>query len=231
MRLVSLCSVFFILITTCLAVAAEDKTPYQQVEDITEKLIQTIEETRQYFESEPDRYYQAITELLDPMIDFPSFTRGVMGEYGTRDYYQSLANAEARDEFRKQYAEFVEVFKQGLMQTYGKGFLAFSGQKITVLEPSEEELALVADKQAVDVRQSIESGDEKYLITYKVRPDKSGKWLLRNVIIETVNVGQLYRNQFVAAMKKHENNFQVVIASWLDESRKASEALQEQAKQ
>lgn len=231
MRLVSMGTALLLMIMACFAAVAEDKTPYQQVEDVTEKLIQTIEETRQYFESDPDRYYQAITELLDPMIDFPSFTRGVMGEYGTRDYYQSLPSAEAKAEFREQYSEFVKVFKQGLMQTYGKGFLAFNGQEIRILEPSKEELALVANKQAVDVRQSIENGEDTYLITYKVRPDKSGQWLLRNVIIESVNVGQLYRNQFVAAMKKHENNFQAVVASWLDESRKASETLREQTKQ
>lgn len=209
--------------------AAESK-PHQQVERVTEKLIKTIEETRHLYDKDPNLYYRAIAELLEPMIDFPSFARGVMGEYGTREYYQSLSDAEAKAQFRQQYNEFVEVFKQGLMQTYGKGFLAFNGQKITVLKANEDELKQVESQQPVDVRQSIENGDDRYLITYKMRPDKTGQWLLRNVVIESVNVGQLYRNQFVAAMNKHERDFQVVIKHWLDESQKAEETLQEQAK-
>lgn len=215
---------------TTIKLQAAENEPHQQVEVVTEKLIKTIEETRHLFDKEPSRYYQAIADLLEPMIDFPSFTRGVMGEYGTREYYQSLPDMQAKEQFRQQYNEFVEVFKQGLMQTYGKGFLAFNGQKITVLEASEAELKQVHEKQAVDVRQSIENGDDTYLIVYKMRPDKSGQWLLRNVIIESVNVGQLYRNQFAAAMSKHERDFQAVIKHWLDESQKAGEALKEQAK-
>lgn len=230
MRLSIIAAVFIAFAMFAIHIHAADSGPHKQVEQVTEKLIETIEETRHLFEQEPKRYYQAIADLLEPMIDFPSFTRGVMGEYGTRAYYQSLPDAEAKAQFRQQYNDFVEVFKQGLMQTYGKGFLAFNGQKITVLAASKEELEQVAKQQTVDVHQAIESGDERYLINYKMRPDKDGRWLLRNVIIESVNVGQLYRNQFAAAMKKHQGDFQSVIDNWLTESEQASEALKEQAK-
>jgi phospholipid transport system substrate-binding protein len=50
-----------------------------------------------------------------------------------------------------------------------------------------------------------------------MRPNKAGDWLVRNVTIDSVNVGQLYQNQFLAAMKKQNNNFSKVIDNWVIE--------------
>lgn len=227
MRIVSIIVVF--LWSLSQSVIAEPLSPHQRVEQVTQALLTEIEKTRASFDSNPDAYYKGIDQLLSPVIDFPSFTRSVMGVYGTREYYQSLADAEAREHYRENYQRFVETFKSALVQTYAKGMLAFNGQTITIEPPNEEATEQIAQQAMVDVVQNITSGADNYRITYKMRPNKQGEWLLRNVIIESVNVGQLYRNQFAAAMDKHQQNFAQVIDHWVAESAQATEQIKESA--
>ena len=56
-----------------------------------------------------------------------------------------------------------------------------------------------------------------------MRPNKNGVWLLRNVSIESINVGQLYRNQFASAMNKNQGNFAAVIDGWVVEAKDLEE--------
>ena len=45
---------------------------------------------------------------------------------------------------------------------------------------------------------------------------KDGSWRLRNLIIETINLGEIYRNQFVALAKEANEDLDLVIAQWND---------------
>ena len=91
--------------------------------------------------------------------------------------------------------------------------------KITVMPADEVSLKNIAAGNSVDVDQEVEGSDKTFTITYKMRPNKKGEWMLRNVSIESINVGRLYRNQFEAAMKKHQGNFSVVIDEWVVEAK------------
>ena len=188
--------------------------PYQVIVAATEELSALVKSAQLYYEEEPERYFQAIAQWADPLIDFPSFTRSVMGDYGTRAYYQSLTD-EQKAQFKTDYRDFVTTFKNGLISTYAKGLLAFHGQKIDVLPLTEEQQANAKANKPVDVKQTIQGKQKLYTVTYKMSPNKEGKWLLRNVQIDSVNVGQLYRQQFVASMQRHEQDFSKVIANWV----------------
>src|SRR5690554_5776498 len=229
MRITRVCLVFILSWALQMHAYAEPLTPHQRVEEVTQSLLAVIEKTRDTFDKDPDAYYAGIDRLLSPVIDFPSFTRSVMGVYGTREYYQSLPDVAAREQFRQSYQRFVSTFKQALIQTYAKGMLAFDGQTITIEPPNEEALALIKQQEMVDVVQIIVSGADSFRITYKMRPDRQGEWLLRNVIIDSVNVGQLYRNQFAAAMDKYQQNFAQVVDHWVTESAQAIEQIKEKA--
>ena len=76
---------------------------------------------KDYFDLEPERFYIVVDSVLSPVVDFKSFTRSVMGPFGQRDYYASLS-AEQRKVFKQEYVLFVATFKQGLVQTYAKGY-------------------------------------------------------------------------------------------------------------
>ena len=138
------------------------------------------------------------------------FARSVMGPYASKSRYQSLDQA-GRDELRTQLQSFTEVIRKNLVRTYGKGLLAFSGSRIEVSKPTADE----ASKSRVSVRQLIFSDQvEPYVLTYQMGRSKSGEWKLRNVIIETVNLGEIYKNQFQASARKYEGDLNAVIDNW-----------------
>ncbi|MEH6568151.1 MAG: ABC transporter substrate-binding protein [Halioglobus sp.] len=185
-------------------------TAHAIVSDASEKVMLVVEDAQGYVDEDPEQYYQAVHEILDPVIDYRGFARSVMGVYASKERYQSL-DAAGRKELREQLERFIEVMRTGLIRTYGKGLLAFSGSRIAVSEPSADEAA----ESRVSVKQLIYSDEtQPYVVMYQMGRGKTGEWKLRNVIIETVNLGEIYKNQFQAAARKHDGDLNVVIDEW-----------------
>lgn len=202
-----------LLLLSLTSFAAEPHAPHKKIEQVTADFIEIVKEAKAYYDNEPERYYQEVSTLVDPLLDFPTFTRSVMGVFGTRDYYLSL-DEQQRKQYKADYKRFVDVFRQGLVSTYGKGLLAFNGQKIVVEQPDEKTKALIEQGKPVTVKQVI-TGDKAYVVLYKMSKSRKGEWKIRNVVIESINVGKLYHNQFQAAMSKHNNDFPKVIDEWV----------------
>ena len=49
---------------------------------------------------------------------------------------------------------------------------------------------------------------------YQMGRDRSGEWKLRNMIIENVNLGEIYCSQFESAARKQDGDLDAVIANW-----------------
>ena len=56
--------------------------------------------------------------------------------------------------------------------------------------------------------------DRVYTIRYQMGQYKDGSWRLRNLIIETINLGEIYRNQFSALAQEADDDLDVVISQW-----------------
>jgi len=172
--------------------------------------MSVVAEADTYVEQDPDRYYSEVQAILDPVIDYRGFARGVMGPYATSERYRALDEA-GRAQLREQLDRFTEIMRVGLVRTYSKGLLAFGGSRVEVPPPAEGELG----GSKVSVRQLVYAEEaEPYVLLYQMGRNKSGEWKLRNVIIESVNLGEIYRNQFQAAAREHDGNLDAVINSW-----------------
>ena len=200
-----------LLAVSAWAETTEGKSPaYAVVEDATERVMAVVTEAQTYVDQDPERYYGEIQVILDPVIDFRGFSRSVMGPYASSERYRSL-DEEGRAQLRGQLDRFSEVMRVGLVRTYGKGLLAFGSSRIEVVQPEQDDTAA----PRVSVRQLIYSDEpEPYVVLYQMGRNKSDEWKLRNVIIESVNLGEIYRNQFEAAARKHEGDLDIVIDNW-----------------
>ena len=200
-----------LLVVSAWAETTEGKSPaYAVVEDATERVMEVVTEAQTYVDQDPERYYGEIQVILDPVIDFRGFSRSVMGPYASSERYRSLDEA-GRAQLRGQLDRFSEVMRVGLVRTYGKGLLAFGSSRIEVVQPEQDDTAA----PRVSVRQLIYSDEpEPYVVLYQMGRNKSDEWKLRNVIIESVNLGEIYRNQFEAAARKHEGDLDIVIDNW-----------------
>ena len=191
----------------------EEPSAYQVVETITGQLLVLIEQAKLYVDEDEERFFTELDVLLRPFIDFRSFARAVMGRHASSKKMVSLTEAE-KAKLNAQIDRFSEIFLGALIQTYGKGLLAFDGEEIEVVPPVID--AAKPQPKKVVVKQLI-YGDRKtpYEVQYSMRTDKEGQWRLRNMVVESINLGKIYRNQFDNAVQVYEGSIDSVIDNWV----------------
>lgn len=207
-------SQFSCVVALCLlafgASAQATATAHEIVSETTAQVMTIVEEAQAYVDEDPERYFQQIQSVLDEVVDFRGFARGVMGPYATSERYRSLDES-GREQLRNQLDRFSDVMRTGMVRTYGKGLLAFSGSNIEISRPSLDE----AQQSRVSVEQLIFSDDaQSYVVMYQMGRSKNGEWKLRNMIIESINLGEIYRNQFESAARKEDGDIDAVIDQW-----------------
>ena len=68
------------------------------------------------------------------------------------------------------------------------------------------------------VKQNLITASNTYPITYKVRKNKNGDWLIINIIVNGVNLGLTFRNQFQALAEEHNENIDEIIKHWTSDA-------------
>ena len=188
---------------------AEAQTEARQVVD---RLSQKILATASDFVSsgkDPELFFLEVERLLDEVVDFQIFARGVMGAYVAEARMAALPPAERRKR-EQQITAFAEVFRHGLVQAYGNAFFSLSGKIQAKTVRSKKKSDTVED-----VEQKI-TGIAERPVTVRYRMMHTGNsWRLHNIAIEKLNLGKLYRSQFHALTEKYEGDLDRVIASWI----------------
>ena len=138
----------------------------------------------------------AIDEVLSPVVDFRVIAKGVMAKYYRR----------AKPE---QFEAFVVVFHKSLVNTYAKAIVAFDvGSYDLQTNPGVDKR-----KGREKIWVKVYAGSSVYDIHYTMSA-KSGPWKVTNVVLDGVNLGLAFRNQFAAAMRENGNDMDAVIANW-----------------
>jgi phospholipid transport system substrate-binding protein len=192
--------------------AGKPGNAYEVVRSASDRIMGIVESAADYAEKDPERYDRELLSVLDEVVDFSGFARGVMGPYASKSYYKSLS-AEEKAVLRAQVKRFTKEIRIGLVRTYGKGLLVFGGSKVEVQRPNDE----AEDPNKSSIVQLIYSdAPEPYVIQYQMRRSKKdGIWRLRNLIVEDINLGGVYRAQFQAAARDSDGNLDAVIDNWI----------------
>ena len=189
-------------------VATPQAGPEGIISSVTAEVMRVVAEANTYFESNPERYYREIDTALASLVDWRGFATAVMGQYYSRG--KSLDQA-GRQALKAQRDQFALVLREGLIQSYAKGLLAFGGAQMEVMgvEASPESTRIASVTQAV-----YGEADRVYTIRYQMGQYRDGSWKLRNLIIETINLGEIYRNQFNSLAQSANGDLDVVIEQW-----------------
>ena len=189
---------------------AAQKGPAEVISDVTAQVMTVVAEADTYFDQNPDRYYQEIDGALAELVDWRGFATAVMGEYYSRGRSMDQAG---RANLKRQRDDFAATLREGLIRSYAKGLLAFGGARMEVegVEASPQSARVASVTQLV-----FGEADRVYTIRYQMGQYKDGAWRLRNLIIETINLGEIYRNQFSALARDADDDLDSVIAQWND---------------
>lgn len=172
------------------------QTAYESVVESTDVLLAKLTEVKPIYEEDPQRFYREVQLALDPYVDFKGFAKRVMAKHYRK------ANDSQRE-------RFVLEFKQSLIDTYATALLEFDNQKVVVLPPTSADDGETA---VILVEVHAKSG-AVYPVHYQLELIND-RWLLRNVIINGINMGLQFRSQFNAYMQKYRQDLDLVIANW-----------------
>lgn len=170
--------------------------PHEVVEQLTDSMMEIIKGGDQLLQENPDDYYREIREVLEPTVSFGFIARNVMGGYWEE------TNKAQRD-------EFVETFTRSMVETLGKGMASYSELKIETKAAKD-----IGDARRVEIVQEITGRDGTNRVSYTMAKNRSAEWKLVNVVLNGVNLGKSFRDQFAQAMRQNENNVDEVINSW-----------------
>ena len=198
--------------------SASQREAAEVISDVTAQVMTVVAEANTYFDEDPDRYYREIDDALAGLVDWRGFATAVMGEYYSRGRAMDQAG---RANLKRQRDDFARTLREGLIRSYAKGLLAFGGARMEVqgVEASPQSARVASVTQLV-----YGEAERVYTIRYQMGQYKDGAWRLRNLIIETINLGEIYRNQFSGLARDADDDLDSVIAQW-------NEAVIEQAEE
>ena len=193
--------------------------PAEVISEVTTQVMEVVAEANTYFDEDPDRYYREIDGALSELVDWRGFATAVMGEYYSRGRAMDKAG---RANLKRQRDDFAVTLREGLIRSYAKGLLAFGGARMEVQggEASPQSTRIASVTQLV-----YGEAERVYTIRYQMGQYKDGSWRLRNLIIETINLGEIYRNQFAALAVEADDDLDQVISQWNAAIAEQAEAL------
>ena len=175
------------------------------VQDTTSKMLADLKANKEQYKQDPSKFYNALNTIVGPVVDAEGISKSIM----TVKYSRNATPA--------QMQRFQENFKRSLMQFYGNALLEFKNQGITV-GPAKDESG---DRTSVDMTVKGDNG-AIYPLSYTLNK-VNGEWKVRNVIINGINIGKLFRDQFADAMQRNGNNLDKTIDNWAGEVAKAKQ--------
>ncbi len=182
------------------AAAAPERTPEQVIRLSVETLTAEIEGRRDYFADNIDELKGLVDDSLDDIADFRYIGASVMGRY--------FQNATPQ-----QRSRFADTFRKTLIDTYTKGLVTFDYRELQVLDnqrPQRHE-----DQASVDM-EVVAIGGQVYPVSYSLRLN-GNEWRVVNVIVNGINLGLTFRNQFDQAMRDKGRDYDAVIDGWAPE--------------
>ena len=182
-----------------MANAAPGQSAHDIVQDTTTRLLADLTANKEQYKQNPSKFYDALNTIVGPAVDVEGISKSIM----TVKY--------SRKATPEQLKRFEENFKRSLMQFYGNALLEFKNQGITV-GPAKDESG---DRTSVDM---IVKGDNgaTYPLSYTLH-NVGGEWKVRNVVVNGINIGKLFRDQFADAMQKNGNDLDKTINNWAGE--------------
>ena len=178
------------------------RDPYNLIDSNAQKMVFVLTKNSELFETDRETYEQKIKDIFEPMIDFRRVAASVMGKK-----YYLLATKEQR-------AQFVEIFKDSLLDTYAETLAQWGDS--TISTQFQDDFSY-KELKTVEVKQTLDTGSSKYPISYKLRKDKED-WKIINIIINGVNLGLTFRNQFQALAISNNEKIESTIDNWVSDA-------------
>ena len=167
------------------------------IDDNAQYFLTLIKEEGSNFEDNPDEFKEKLKNIWEPMVDVQLVSRLILNKA-----YKSAS--------QEQIYRFQERTKKLLLDTYVstllefKDYEIFTNAKIKTNKNKTFEIEIKFDS----------SSSYSFITKFTVYRNKGGDLKIINIIIDGINLGLTFRNQFQGVLKKEGNNLDKAIESW-----------------
>lgn len=179
---------------------AQSQSPEEMIRDNVESLMGDLEGRKDYYADNLGELEALVDSNLDQVADFRYIGASVMGSY-------------FRNATPEQRSRFADVFRQTLIDTYTRGLVTFDYKELRVLDTQQSQRH---DDQASVAMEVVADNGQVYPVSYSLRLS-GGEWRVVNVIVNGINLGLTFRNQFDQAMRDNNRDYDAVIEGWSPE--------------
>lgn len=176
-----------------------NQAAYDVVESTTGQLLDQVTDKRELYSADNEVFFTDVDGLLSSIIDFKRIARRVMAKHYKK------AEPEQREAFER-------VFKRSLLKVYAKALLDYNNERIVILPPSGKK-KVNPKRQRIDI-EFFSAAGKKFPISYSMYLNKEKQWKMENVVVNGVNIGLTYRNQFARLMNENKNDVGLAVAGW-----------------
>jgi phospholipid transport system substrate-binding protein len=170
---------------------------YSFIDDNAQYFLTVIKEEGSNFEDNPDEFKEKLKNIWEPMVDVQLVSRLILNKA-----YKSAS--------QEQIYRFQERTKKLLLDTYVSTLLEFKDYEIFTNANIKTN-----KNKTFEIEIKFDSSSSYSFITkFTVYRNKGGELKIINIIIDGINLGLTFRNQFQGVLKKEGNNLDKAIESW-----------------
>jgi phospholipid transport system substrate-binding protein len=176
---------------------AQEQTPEALIRDNITGFMADLDAREDYYAKNVNELKKLVDESLDEVADFRYIGASVMGKY-------------FRNATPEQRRRFADVFRQTLIDIYTRGLVTFDYDELRVIDDQRPQR--YEDQTSVEMEIVANNGDV-YPVSYSLR-QADDEWRVVNVIVNGINLGLTFRNQFDQAMSDNNRDYDAVIQNW-----------------
>jgi phospholipid transport system substrate-binding protein len=177
----------FLALGFTLTAAAQELSPDQLVQKVTEEVLTAIKSDKQLAAGDKQKALKLAEEKVLPYIDFEESTRLAVGR----------AWSQATPEQRK---KLVGEFRNMLVRTYSNSIEAYQGQTMKVM-PSRGGGKGEGKDEATVRAQFVRAGGKPLPIEFQMRKE-GPSWKVYDITVEGISLVLTYRSEFDAVVKQ-----------------------------
>ena len=157
--------------------------------------LTVIKEEGSTYDNEPEKFKTRLKNIWEPMVDVGLVSRLILSKaYAGDTPEQSVA--------------FEEQTKKLLLDTYVTTLLEFEDYN---LETNDE---IKINKRTYEVSVKFLSSSDSFITKFSVYKNKLGEYKIINIIIDGINLGLTFRNQFQDNLANKNMDLDKAIETW-----------------
>ncbi|RPG42861.1 MAG: hypothetical protein CBC72_004640 [Gammaproteobacteria bacterium TMED112] len=176
-----------------------DKIPdlHEYIDSNAQYFLTVIKEEGSKFDENPEEFKDMLKNIWEPMVDVKVVSRLILSS----KIYSSATEA--------QKDLFEERTKKLLLDTYVTTLLEFDNYQIK----TDEDIKINKNR-TYEVLVNFYSDSSAFVTKLTVYKNSFGEYRIINIIIDGINLGLTFRNQFQDTYLENNSNLDIAIESW-----------------